>query len=1556
MKSLIVDTILKKNVNCDQSLKNFVKQFYAHFSDEYQDKTEILFQIAKSLYDFVQTRKKNENKVRIFKPTIKNHGWESSLTVIEVVTEDKPFLVDSATEELKSKGYIIYDRINSVIMRNIGNEEIMESVIYFSVTDMTEKKMSELKSELIKILQMIECCVADWKAMLTKVDLAANITASNNNIAKKDNEEIVAFLYWLKKDNFIFLGYAEYSWEVDGDNIVRDNNSSLGIPKIDTAIYDIEVSKEAKSAIYITRSDRISKVHRRVNMDCIGVRRYNKKGEIIGEVRFLGLFTSIVYYQDVKLIPIIRKKIAVVEGWSKFLKGSHNHKVLITVLQDFPRAELLHIPEKELFASCMGILSLSIREEVKLFVHIDEVGKFVRCIIFVPKNQFSTALWLKMQKLIANTFHAKVVNEQMRDSGLVRLQLILKIESIKHVVDAKKLELKLKEMARDWKEHVKCALENEFGIGNADSLYRIYENAFPVSYQEAFTADATLYDIKRIEKVRIKKEVESDLHCDGTDNYQLKIYVPKKIIGLFDMLPVIENMGMKITNHYSYVINVVKNCEILIHHFLVSINMQKKISLTLVKEKFELALSKIWKKEVENDYYNSLVLAVGSDWREVLLFRAFSHYLKQIRFHYTEVFIQQALFNHTKIVSLLTKLFHTRLDPKLFSNNTVRNEEVEKISVQLEQLIGEIDNLAEDKIIRALVEIIMSIIRTNYYYSKQYLSFKIDSRKIQNLPLPKPFVEIYVYSHKFEAIHLRGGKVARGGIRWSDRTEDFRTEILGLMKAQMPKNTVIVPVGSKGGFIVKCNGKDYDNVVNCYKDFLRAMLDITDNIVGESVKRPKNTVIYDEDDPYLVLAADKGTATFSDYANAVAKEYNFWLGDAFASGGSTGYDHKAMSITSRGAWVAAQNHLWVLGYDNKKELKMVGIGDMSGDVFGNGLLLSKKIKLIMAFNHIHIFIDPNPDVLSSFNERKRLFNLKRSTWTDYNKELISAGGGIFSRNSKLIRISEQMKKVFDISEDKLDPDALIRKGLQAKVDIIWNGGIGTFIKSSRENNDVVGDKSNDAIRINGKEVRAKMIIEGGNLGCTQLGRIEYAKGGSFINTDFIDNSAGVTCSDMEVNIKIALSKAVLNKKITIKERNELMEEMQDEVTKIILHNTNFLQARSLVIVKMEATDRLEQYHRLVKHLEKEKRLNRAVEFIPNDEEFLRMYSEKNNLSVPEIAVIIAYAKMSIYDQLISSELPDDKYLIKYLVEYFPHGMRKKFYDEIMEHRLRREIITTQVVNSVVNRMGCTFIFSLVEYTGASIAKIVKIYILVYYAYRLDAIWEMVDNLKTKIDVTLYLEIVNDINKFIKDVVHWFIRNYPKSINIQLAITEFKDNIIIIADNICRILDKKSCDLYNHKLTKLTKLGLSDNLSKQIASLQFLSSALPIIQVTNNIRFYGKIQIPLLVIANLYFKIGFHLDFIWLREATVKLERGDYWHRLSIEVLFDDLQDQQMKLTEQIAKEINDVENCDEAIKYWLEFHKDLLQQYNIMLNDLKVLKELDLSRLIIIIKSLAKIN
>ncbi|GFQ83879.1 NAD-specific glutamate dehydrogenase [Trichonephila clavata] len=842
----------------------------------------------------------------------------------------------------------------------------------------------------------------------------------------------------------------------------------------------------------------------------------------------------------------------------------------------------------------------------------------------------------------------------------------------------------------------------------------------------------------------------------------------------------------------------------------------------------------------------------------------------------------------------------------------------------------------------------MAILRTSYYQdNKPYLSIKFDSSKVNGLPDPRPYRELYVYSNLFEGIHLRGGKLARGGLRWSDRTEDFRTEVLGLMKAQMTKNAVIVPVGAKGGFVIKQVYKDKDTLreksVECYKSFIRGMLDITDNVVDGEIIPPENVIRYDEDDPYLVVAADKGTASFSDYANQIASEYNFWLGDAFASGGSAGYDHKKMGITARGAWIAAQRHFWKMNKDIYQDTTVIGIGDMAGDLFGNGMLLSKNIHLIGAFNHMHIFVDPNPDAEKSFTERKRLFELPFSTWMDYNKDLISKGGGVFERSSKQVNISQEIKKCFDITEDILPPSDLIRYLLKAKVDFIWNGGIGTFVKAKSENHSMVGDKANDELRVNGKDIRASMFIEGGNLGCTQLGRIEYAEKGGYINADFVDNSAGVICSDLEVNIKIAFVSAMKAGGISLEKRNEILASMVDEVASKVLENHNKIETKALLLECLQAKERLEQHHRLLLSLEKSGLLNRSVEFLPTEEEIARMLTGAEGFSSPQLSVLMSYARTAIKNEIIHSDL-SEKDLIShdYLLGYFPKKMVTKFKDFILKHQLRREIISTCIANDVVNRMGCIFINNLTENTGIKIQEAVNIYIVVNHLYDLNSLWQKIDELDGKIDVNSYLQIVRNVQKFIGRVSFWLVKNLGKLSFIELDdVTKFKDAIETLGQNLTDVLDEHLLKIYSHGSTSLVELNINKDLAKKVADLCVLAYALDIISVAE------QTSLSILDAGKIYFELKSLLRFDLIRTIAIKMKsRSSYWDRSLVNDLLDDLSNYHHKLA---VKVIKATDNPEDKVQTWACNDKDYIERYNSFLDEM-VASKLDLSKLIFIIR------
>lgn len=1579
-------------------LPNFIKAFYQAIShEEIVDlPTDALCTRAATTLSFTANRKNNETKIRIYQPEMESHGWTRKGSVVEVLHENMPFIVDSVTEALAGSGlnidYILHP-VLSVERDKDGNISSLEdqpengsneSLLHIAITGTcNEQQIKNIEREVLKTLSIVRLAVADWKDMVGKIDYVVkemdSYSADIKNSINADFSEVKDFLAWLQDDNYTFVGYVNYSFVDDkgNDQLRIIDNSELGIFKADEEQFSrnglsalpaeaLHFLKE-KKLLEITKSNQQSLVHRPTPMDYIGIKYFDSKGNVIGEHRFLGLFTSVVYYQSANLIPIIRDKINHVLERSGFVNNGHAQKELMSALESLPRDELFQMTRAELFETSMSIVSLAVKRNVKLFVRQDKFERFMSCLVYIPRESLSTPIRTKLENTLEEKLGGKATKRytQVSDSPLARLNIIIKTEpgSIPDY-NIEEIEEILAEIACVWED---VLLEHAIRLNDystAKNLHSTYSKAFSAAYKDMFSPRHAVWDIKRIELVRENGGIYFDLYETSEDEgvSQLKIYSPNKQIILSDIMPILENMGLNILNEHTYKVNPSETDDkVWIYHFRLDASDHKECpDLEDIRSDFETTLYKVWHKETQNDSFNQLVFVAGLKWREVVLLRSYSKYLKQIGFKLSNEFVAEALVNNQSLSKLIVKLFFTKFDTDFKGN---REQAIDAIKDEINEELVAVSDINEDRAIRTYVDLVNATLRTNFFqpdengYYKKYISYKFNSANVPDLPSPVPYAEIFVYSTRVEAIHLRGGKVARGGLRWSDRGEDFRTEVLGLMKAQTPKNSVIVPVGSKGGFVVQQPpaGNDRQAFINegieCYKTFLRGMLDITDNLVDGNVIPPKAVVRHDGDDPYLVVAADKGTATFSDIANGIAKDYGFWLSDAFASGGSVGYDHKEMGITAKGAWVSVQRHFFEKGVDVQNEdFTVAGVGDMSGDVFGNGMLLSEHIKLVAAFNHLHIFIDPNPNATASFKERKRLFELPRSSWTDYDAKLISKGGMIFDRSEKSLNLSKEIQEALDFHQDKATPDELISAILKSPVDLLWNGGIGTYVKSSSESNEIVGDRSNDSLRVNGKELRCKVIGEGGNLGFTQRGRIEYSLNGGAVNTDFIDNSAGVDCSDHEVNIKIAFEQAIENGNLKAENRDALLASMTDEVAELVLVD-NYVQAQSLTSTQSMGVSLIDHQQRLIHNLELSGLLKRDIEFLPNDEEIAVRKASGKGLTRPELAVLLSYSKIDMYDNLLNSGLPDEEYLTKDLFAYFPKDMQDKFPDEIMNHQLKRNIIANEVTNSFVNRMGSRCFKSVMENTGLKGCDIARSYILVRDLFDLDVLWGKIKVLQQSPETNKGTrKLTLEIQRFVSHQMMWLLRTQPQPLDMTGIVNLYKSGIAEISECILDVMSDSEMAVYNERVESYKQDKIPDDVASQVALFSSLSFAYDIIKLTH------KNNIQIADAGKIYFALKQNLGINWLRNAIDNLVSDGYWNKLSIQALSEDLNIQLTRLALDVISNYHNNDKCDGAVNQWLEDNNKQIDRFRSFIDDLKSLDNIDFSMLMVAIKRVESIK
>jgi glutamate dehydrogenase len=1504
----------------------FIQRFYGNVAvEDLEDHTpDDLYGAAIALFAFGRTRPPKKAKVRVYNPRLSEHGWHSTHTVIEIVNDDMPFLVDSVTSEINRRDLSVHLVIHPVVpvKRDSSGAALAideaggrESCMHVEIDAQGDQaQLDAIRAGLEAVLADVRACVEDWQAMLGQAkDVIAEFDAGKPPRGPEEIATARDFLNWLIADNFTFLGYREYAYQGEGANFragVRAG-SGLGLARDESfVVFDVlrriaelpslQQFVRAPELLRVAKANRRSTVHRSAYLDAIGVKVYGPDGTVTGEKVFLGLFTSTAYMQRPRDIPLLRDKVVAVTKRAGFGTKGHAAKALQHVLETHPREELFQATVDELYETAVGVVRLQERQRIALFLRRDPFDRFISALVYAPRDRFNTELREKFHDILAKAYRGRKSAFYVLladDSALVRCHFIVGLTP-GDVPDirADDLEARLVEAGRGFADRLKDALIAAEGEGAGLAKLRRYQAAFPAAYREHFTPEQAVADIAAVESVlagdtslalNLYRPVEA-----AENELRLRIFHKGAPVPLSDVMPMLESMGLKVMTEDPFRIHPLDGSanapagDVYMHDIAMVARETREIDIARVKPLFEGAFSAVWAGDAASDGFNRLVIGAAMSSREVTVLRAYAAYLRQAGATFSQAYMEDALARNSKFARKLVDLFLAAHDP---ARDKDRDVTIRGIAVEIGHLLDGVESLDEDRILRRFLNLIDCTLRTNFFQNKPYLSLKLDSQRIDELPLPRPLVEIWVYSTRVEAVHLRGGKVARGGIRWSDRREDFRTEILGLIKAQMVKNTVIVPVGSKGGFFVKrppapeAGREAYQaEGIACYQIMMRGLLDITDNLTPTGVVPPKNVVRHDGDDPYLVVAADKGTATFSDIANAISVEYGHWLGDAFASGGSAGYDHKGMGITARGAWEAVKRHFRELGHDTQtQDFTVVGIGDMSGDVFGNGMLRSPHIKLVAAFDHRHIFIDPEPDAAKSFAERERIFKLPRSSWADYDTKLISAGGGVFDRKAKSIKLSPQIKALFGMLADSVTPFELMKTILKAPVDLLWFGGIGNYVKAKDETNADAGDRANDAIRIDGADIRARVVGEGANLGCTQRGRIEYALAGGRINTDAIDNSAGVDTSDHEVNIKVLLGDVIARGDMTLKQRDTLLAEMTDDVGDAVLRN-NYLQTQALSVAELEGIGGIDRAMRLMRALEKTGRLHRGIEFLPDDEALLARAAGGKGLTRPELAVVMAYAKMALYDELLASDLPDDPYLAEDLVKYFPRPLRKNHHPAILRHQLRREIIATVATNSIVNRAGFAFVPDLAERTGLNVAEVSRAYLVARQVFGLREFWGAVETLDNQVPADVQLAMLRGSVALLERATLWLLRHLPAPIDIAAGVAAFAPGVSALGHDLEPVLDPVRQAAFAARAKAFTDKGVPEELARRAAALDDLQSGLDLVRIAQGAKS------DIVHVAMEYFAAGAKLGFDWLQDVAARVPAADPLAKRAVAAAIDDL--------------------------------------------------------------------
>ena len=1420
-----------------------------------------------------------------------------------------------------------------------ADESRAESFIRLEIDRRPAGELEQLRDDLVRVLGDVRSAVEDWEAMRDRaLDIAKSLDEDAAAIPAADRKEAAAFLEWLAAGHFVFIGYRDYELvDENGADVLRSiEGTGLGILRgtrgrptkhsYSQLPPDVRRRARERNLLNLTKANSHSTVHRSSYLDYIGVKRLDESGSVVAERRFLGLYTSNAYKQWPHEIPILRRTVGAVLERAGFPADSHDGKRLAAILDAYPRDELFQSTPDELFEAAMAVLGLQERRRLRVIVRHDQFGRFVSCLVFLPRDRHTPATEQRIQDILLAAFHGQnpELTTTITESVLVRLHFVIYTEpGTMPRSETDEIERQLTLALRTWSEDLHDALVEELGEELGTLTHRRYGNAFSAAYIEEATPAEAVSDIRHLEVLEESGGFAVDLHrlAGPEGNILLQLFRSGGPIMLSEVLPLIENMGLQVVDERPYEIHPEGADTVWEYDFGVRYAGDLDLADEELRARFHEAFTLVWTRQIENDGFNRLVLGAGIDARDISLLRTYARYLRQTGTASGLTFIGRTLVNHPRLARLLVDLFHTRFDPD-GEGGEARELASKELAGKVERGLEAVASLNEDRILRRMLATVMATLRTNFFQvdehgePKEWIAVKLDARRVPDLPLPVPMFETFVSSPKMEGIHLRGGWVARGGLRWSDRPEDYRTEVLGLMKAQTVKNAVIVPVGAKGGFVVKSPSSDRDELasqgVGCYRTFVRGLLDVTDNLIAGEPVGPPRTVCHDGTDAYLVVAADKGTATFSDIANELATERGFWLGDAFASGGSAGYDHKAMGITARGAWVSVRRHLHELGIDPAVDgITAVGIGDMSGDVFGNGMLLEPNLRLIAAFDHRNIFLDPEPDPAVSFAERRRLFGVPGSSWEDYDESTVSTGGGVWGRRAKAVQLSPQIRAALAIEDETLTPDELIRAILKAPVDLLWNGGIGTYVCSSHENLTDVGDRSNDHVRVRATDLRCKVVGEGGNLGFTQLARIEFAQRGGRIFTDAIDNSAGVDTSDHEVNIKILLDKVVGDGGLTLRQRDDLLHQMTDEVARHVLAD-NEGQTLALSLAAAQARSMAPVHLRLLASLERSGRLNRAIEYLPSGDELRERIDEGSGLTTPELAVLMAYAKSDLYGELLASDITEDAFLSGELQRYFPAALRTRYSTSMSSHPLRREIIATRLTNEVINRAGMTYAFRLSDETGLSKSDVVRAHAAAHEIFGIGTVWTRTERLGTSVSAAVQQELFREARTLTERAGRRLLAKCAPPLDVAETVDHNHDGLQTLADRLPDLLSGKLAQRYRSTTARLVAQEVPEALAGRVAGLPILLSGLDVVDLARSAGCdLEDAAVP-------YFALGDVLSLDWISDGIAALPRDDRWHGLARAALRQELYAVRAVLTAAVLRDGPDTGTGPARVRAWLD--------------------------------------